>query len=188
MPRKPKTEREAIIALAGDLADRVGFERFTLAEIAAALDLRLPSLYNHVASLDDVRRGVVLLALRRITADLRAAAGERVGDEAIRALADAYRAFARAHPGLYAAFQAINHYLNPEVIAAGDALVAIIAKYLVPYHLHDEDALHAIRALRSIVHGFVSLELGQGFGLPLDLDETYRRLITIFLEGIRCGP
>jgi hypothetical protein len=36
--------------------------------------------------------------------------------------------------------------------------------------------------LRSIVHGFVSLEHSGGFGLPLEIDETFRRLLVSFLS------
>ncbi len=45
--------------------------------------------------------------------------------------------------------------------------------------------LHAVRGLRSIVPGFVTLEGAGGFGLPLDLDESFRRLVAAFVKGLR---
>jgi len=41
------------------------------------------------------------------------------------------------------------------------------------------------RGPRSLLHGFVSLETGGGFGLPLDLDESFRRLLQVFMAGLR---
>nr|MDQ2831507.1 WHG domain-containing protein [Chloroflexota bacterium] len=57
---------------------------------------------------------------------------------------------------------------------------------LAPYGLRGAEETHAIRAWRSLVHGFVSLEMTGGFGLPLDLDESFRRLIRLFIAGL-CG-
>jgi hypothetical protein len=34
------------------------------------------------------------------------------------------------------------------------------------------------------MHGFIMLEEAKGFGLPFDLDETYRRIIELFIAGL----
>jgi hypothetical protein len=51
---------------------------------------------------------------------------------------------------------------------------------LESFALQGEDALHATRGLRSLVHGFATLEAAGGFGLPLDCDESFRRLVEMF--------
>ena len=53
----------------------------------------------------------------------------------------------------------------------------MITAVLAGYHLDDDDAIDATRALRSTLHGFVTLELIGGFGLPVDVDRSYQRLI-----------
>lgn len=53
------------------------------------------------------------------------------------------------------------------------------------YGLHGEDGLHAVRGLRSVVHGFASLEVAGGFGLPLDCDESFRRLVEMLTLGLQ---
>jgi len=63
--------------------------------------------------------------------------------------------------------------------------VGIVRAVLAGYGLEGDDALHATRGLRSLLHGFVSLETGGGFGLPLDLDESFRRLLQVFMAGLR---
>ncbi len=42
-----------------------------------------------------------------------------------------------------------------------------------------------MRAFRSLVDGFVTLETGGAFGLALDLDESFRHLLRVFTAGLR---
>jgi hypothetical protein len=55
---------------------------------------------------------------------------------------------------------------------------------LAPYRLSEEEAIHAIRGLRSIVHGFLSLEVAGGFGMPVDLDASFHWLINLYIAGL----
>lgn len=55
------------------------------------------------------------------------------------------------------------------------------------YGLSGEEALHATRCLRSAIHGFASLVSLGGFGLPLDLGESFARLIGMLDQGLRQG-
>lgn len=56
------------------------------------------------------------------------------------------------------------------------------------YGLRGDDALHAVRGLRSVIHGFAALESAGGFGLALDPDESFRRLVTAFVDGLKKKP
>ena len=47
------------------------------------------------------------------------------------------------------------------------------------------DATHALRALRSKVRGFATLEVAGAFGLPEDCDESFRRLVDALAAGLR---
>jgi len=55
--------------------------------------------------------------------------------------------------------------------------VQICADVLAAYELEDDDAIDAIRAFRSTLHGFVALESGGGFGLNVDIDRSFERLV-----------
>jgi hypothetical protein len=65
-----------------------------------------------------------------------------------------------------------------------DDILAIIHTDLAPYALPATQEIHAIRAFRSLTHGFVSLELAGGFGLLIDLDESYRTLIDLLVMAL----
>jgi hypothetical protein len=104
--------------------------------------------------------------------------------DAILALAHAYRAFAKERPGLYAASLRAPDPGDLAHCAASDDILAILRAVLEGYGLRDDVAVHTIRGLRSLLHGFVSLELGGGFGLPLDVDESFVRLVRVFIAGL----
>ncbi|MDG4782442.1 TetR-like C-terminal domain-containing protein [Micromonospora sp. WMMD961] len=78
------------------------------------------------------------------------------------AFADAYREYAREHPGRYAVARL---RLGPETAAAsaGGRHARMARAILRGYDLDEPDATHAVRMLGSVVHGYVSLELAGGF-------------------------
>ena len=55
------------------------------------------------------------------------------------------------------------------------------------YGLEGEEAIHAVRVARSALHGFVALENDGGFGMPISLEETYRRLIAMLDRALATG-
>ena len=115
---------------------------------------------------------------------LQAAAAGRSGGDALAALADAYRAYARAHAGTYTALQNVTN-LEGEAAAAATEVLDVIYAVLRGYDLTDDAATHAARAIRSALHGFVSLENDAGFGIDLDLDQSFRYLVSVLDRGLR---
>src|SRR5262249_58529802 len=113
----------------------------------------------------------------------RAAIGKS-GAEALMAIAEAYRRFAKEHPGLYAAGLRAPAPDDAALNAVAADTLAIIHAVMAPYALQDVAEIHAIRAFRSLVHGFVSLELAGGFGMPVDLEESYRTLVRLLVTGL----
>jgi AcrR family transcriptional regulator len=184
MQPKARLDHAAVIQAAADLADAEGFDQLTLASLAERLGVRVPSLYNHVSGLPGLRRDLVLLGSRELSARLARATIGRAADDAVVALAQAYRAFAREHPGLYAAAQRAPDPADQEAQAAAREVVEIVLAVLAAYSLQEETAIHAVRGLRSALHGFVTLEASGGFGIPLGLDESFRRLIQMLIRGL----
>jgi AcrR family transcriptional regulator len=181
MPRAG-LDSEAVVTAAAKLADDDGLERLTLARLAAVLGIRTPSLYAHVAGLGDLRARLAARGARELAATLQVAAAGRSGGDALRAVAVAYRGHAHAHPGTYAAMQVPSD--RPDHQAAGREVVAVIVAVLRGYGLEGEDAIHAVRAVRSALHGFVALEREGGFQLPIALSESYDRLIALLDSGL----
>jgi AcrR family transcriptional regulator len=177
-------DTEAVVDAAEQLADADGLGALTLAGLARCLGVRPPSLYAHVDSLEDLRRRLAVRGVRRLTATLQSAAAGRARGEALHAVAEAYRAFAHAHPGLYAALQRAPDPHDTEAVIAAAEAVDVFRAILRGYGLEEDDAIHATRLIRASLHGFVSLEADAGFGLPLDLNETFARLPFILDQGL----
>ena len=178
MPRAG-LDREAVVTAAAELADAEGLEAVTLARLADRLGVRSPSLYVHVDGLPDLRRRLAARGVRELTAALQGAAAGRAGGDALAAFATAYRAYAREHPGTYAATQRAA-----DLDESANALVDLVLAVLRGYGLEGDDAVHAARTVRAALHGFAALETGGGFGLPLDLDETFARLVGVLDRGL----
>jgi AcrR family transcriptional regulator len=181
MPRAG-LDAEAVVAAAATVADADGLHQLTLARLAAALGIRTPSLYAHVGGLDDLRARLGARGAWELGATLQRAAAGRARGDALRAIALAYREYAHAHPGTYAAMQRAPD--GEEFEAAGAAVVEPILAVLRGYTLEGEPAIHAVRAIRSALHGFVSLEREGGFGLPIDIDDSYNNLVTMLAAGL----
>jgi AcrR family transcriptional regulator len=167
---------EVVGSEAARLADEMGFERLTLAAVAERFGVAVPSLYKHVDGLDGLKRDLSARAVRELGDALAAAIDDADGDK-LRALADAYRLFAKSHPGRYAATLRAPDEEDPEHIAASEAVLATVFGVLSDYGLTGDDAVDATRALRAAMHGFVSLEAAGAFGMPQDVDRSYARLV-----------
>jgi AcrR family transcriptional regulator len=183
MPRAGLS-RQMLATRAAEIADEKGWEQLTLAGVAEAFGVRLPSLYKHVGSLAELRQDVSVRSARELSDVMTDAAVGRSGPPALRAMADAYRDFARRHPGRYAASVIAPLPGDQEHEQVATRIIGVLAAVLAEFGLAGDDAIHAIRALRSLMHGFVSLEAAGGFAMPLDLDESYRRLVDGFAASL----
>lgn len=185
MPRAG-LDADAVVDAAARLADAEGLEAVTLARLAAVLGVRAPSLYAHVDGLEDLRRRLGARGARELAEALARAAAGRAGSDALHAVADAYRAYAHAHPGSYAAAQRSRELSrSAEAAAAAGASVEVVLAVLRGYGLEGDDAVHATRVIRAALHGFVVLEAVNGFAIDLPVEESYRRLVAALDAGLR---
>jgi AcrR family transcriptional regulator len=169
------------------LADAEGLANLSLRRIAEHFEVKPPSLYNHIESLDALKRGLALEGARLLGERFARATAGIAKDAAVRALARTYREFAHAHPGLYQAALAAPNPGDREAEAAARATSEIVFAVLSGYALSGDALIHATRGLRAALHGFVALEQAHGFGLPVDLEASYERLIEMLLAGLRAA-
>ncbi|SBT48264.1 TetR/AcrR family transcriptional regulator [Micromonospora auratinigra] len=177
MPRAGLTPA-TVVREAAVLADEVGYDKLTLAALAGRLGVALPSLYKHVRGADALHRKLAVLATAEIAEKLTGAAAGRAGADALRAVAAAYRAYARRHPGRYPATQRAPDPDDPEHRAAGERAVGAIYAILRGYGLTGDAAVDATRMFRAAVHGFLTLEAAGGFGLPRDIDRSFDQMVS----------
>lgn len=189
MPRAGLSH-DAVVRLAVEVVDAggpTGFTDLTLAKVATKAGVAAPSLYKHVGSLADLRRDVAIVAVREVAAAAAAATVGRAGADALQALADAWRTYALDHPGRYAATQIGPDPDDPAAAplrdAAADSIQVVIA-VLRGFGLPDARVIDAVRAVRAGVHGFVALELGGGFRMREDVDQSFAVLVEMLVAGV----
>jgi AcrR family transcriptional regulator len=181
-------DKAGVVRAAAELVNAEGLEALSITRLAAKLGVQAPSIYNHVGGLPDLRRELALAGHRLLGERTAEAAIGRTGPQALLAVAETYRAFIKENPGVYAAGLRASGTMEPEdeeLRAAEERVLRIVMAIVKSFSLEGEDGLHAARGLRSLVHGFATLEISGGFGLPLDLDESFNRLVQMLILGMQ---
>jgi AcrR family transcriptional regulator len=177
------------LVLAGaQLADEAGFEQVTVSALARRFDVKVASLYSHVKGTEDLRAGVAQLALEEMADRGAAALAGRSGKEALAALGDVYRDYAREHPGRYAAAR-FRLDLRAAAASAGVRHADMARAVLRGYDLAEPAATHAVRLLGSVFHGYVELESSGGFAHSApDSQESWTRIVDALDALLRNWP
>lgn len=183
MPRAGLTP-DRVTDEAALLADEVGLDKLTLSALAERLGIRQPSLYRHIDSMAGLLRNIAVQSKRELGDALTLAAVGRSGPDAIRAMSHAYRGWALEHPARYQASNRMPAAGDLEDEAVSMAAIQIVADVLHSYHLEGDDAIDAIRAFRSTLHGFVSYETSGAFRYSADVDRSFDRLVNGFTAAL----
>lgn len=190
MTRRAGLTRDFVLTTAAKLADKAAPEPLTLNALAKKLGVQKPSLYNYFDGLPGLRRELALAGARELRDRLLRASVGKAGDDAVFALAHQVRAFIHEHPGVYALMVRASRNRKPidkELGSVEGEAVQIVAAVLSAYRLQDDNLIHAIRGLRSVIHGFATLENAGGFGIALDLDESFERIVRVYVNGLRAA-
>ena len=185
MPPRAGLNEDVIASAAAEVADEVGLPGVTLAAVADRLRVRAPSLYKHVDGLAGLLRCLSAHASEEMARRLTRVAIGKSGEHAVLAIADAYREYARERPGLYAATLRAPDENEHRRIKAAQETLNVIGAALDQYALPPDILVHAIRGLRSVIHGFVVLEWSGSFGMPESVDQSFSFAIRTYLRGLQ---
>ena len=168
---------ERLVDAAAQLVDEQGREGLTLSALAKRFGVAQPSVYKHVTGLDGLNQLLAVRAVRELGEAMRRASTGKAGADAVSAIATAYRAYALAHPGRYEYVLRAPGPDDEDLAAAGAEVLSIFDAVFAGFGITGADGVDAARFLRSAVHGFVSLELCGGFGMPRSADVSFERLV-----------
>jgi len=182
--RPARLSRDSIVNAALTFLDREGWDALTINALATQLGTKGPSLYNHVHSLDDLRRTVRMRVVGDIIEMLNTVGQGRTRDDAVMVMASAYRSYAHHHPGRYSAFTRMPlGGDNPEFTEATRAAAAPVISVLASYGLDGEDAFYAALEFWSAMHGFVLLEM-TGAMNGIDTDAVFTDMVMRLASGM----
>lgn len=184
MSPKSKLSLPKIIDTAIDIANQKGFENTTLAAVALRLDVKPPSLFNYVDNLNNMKDHMRLRGVQLLKEHVEKETQGKTGEGVLRGMAIGYRNFARAYPGLYSETLKLDTVRLPLIRPTWESFIEITASIMEGYGLSGHEPLHAMRTLGSMMHGFVDLEKEVGFARPTNPDESYTRMLDIFINGL----
>ncbi|MDI3241375.1 TetR-like C-terminal domain-containing protein [Arthrobacter sp. AL08] len=169
---------KAGLALAGaELADQIGLQGVTVAALARHFDVKPASLYSHVLSTADLKTGVALLALEELADRASDAIAGRAGKDALMALADSFRDYARDHPGRFAATE-LRLDQESAKKSAGWRHARFLGAIMREYRLTEINQVHAVRLFGSTIRGFIALEMSGSFDHSApDAEESWYRIL-----------
>ena len=177
-------DRDTLIATAADLADAIGWNELTLSKVAEAVDRHVSSLYSHVNGLDALRRDIAVLAVTEVADVVWEASVGRSGADALTAIAEAERDFARSHPGRMAALRGHLGAEDNEFTNQAKRIAQPIRTVLGSFGLDEQKVAIAHRVFSATVRGLI--EPGTPLGRADD-DIALQATVTLFVTALESG-
>lgn len=184
MPRNGIT-KDLVIETAAALIEESGCSAFSMRALAERLGIKTASLYNHVDSMSALFVDVCAYALRlQCDIEMNAIEGKQ-GKDAIFALAQAYRSFAKEHMELYRLIMNTAPSCGEGLADISFCIVEPFLKVLSDSSLSENEKLHWQRVLRALIHGFISEEDAGFFShLPANVDDSFQVAIQCYIDGL----
>ncbi|MEC1920564.1 WHG domain-containing protein [Bacillus subtilis] len=181
-PRIGLTQK-MIVDAAAEIADQEGLNSVTLAALSKKMNVRSPSLYNHINGLQAIRTELAVSGLTKLYEQMAASVAEQKGDDAMFSLAHAYVDFAVENPGYYEA--SLLKVQDERAKIAAEQIVRLVSKLLIESgYANEKTAIHATRGLRSLLHGFTALIAKEAFERLEEISESLSFSIRTFLSGL----
>lgn len=177
---------EEIMVAAMKLVEEKGYDNFSLRELAARLNVKPASLYNHVSGIEQINTEIAFRASAMLHDVLAEAIEGKESDQAFLDAVHAYRQFAMDNPAIYQALIKMPTSSDENIVHAALKSFAPLRRLIHEYHIGREETIHFVRALRSTMHGFVELTQS-GFMQRggVSRDETYDVMMKGFLQKLK---
>ncbi|NQX13081.1 WHG domain-containing protein [Microbacteriaceae bacterium VKM Ac-2855] len=185
MPRAG-LDAAAVTEAGASLADEIGLDRLTMSLVAERLGVKAPSLYKHVDGLAALTHRIAVLGATEVGDALRDAMQGVAGRDALSAAAHTLRGYVKEHPGRYAATTGARPTGDDDPLASAlGRTLASLEAVLHGYPVGEAEKLHALRMLRSILHGFATLDSAGAFQIDSDVDDSFTWMIGFLDQGLR---
>lgn len=178
-------DKNLIISRAAQMANEVGIENITLKMLADDLGIKSPSLYNHIAGLEDLKRQLMIYGWKQMEERILQSAIGIAGYEAIKAGCYAFYEYAIENPGVFNAMLWYNKFQSTENMEATSGLFTILVKITSSLNISEENCNHIIRTLRGFLEGFSLLVNNGAFGNPISIADSFEISLNVLIEGIK---
>ena len=176
---------ESIIEAAARIVNEQGEDALSLKGLAQDLGIKAPSLYNHVASLENVKERLMLYGWSHLEERMVRATMGVTGYEAMRRLSWAFYDYVEVNRGVFGIMMRYNKYSNEETVHSTERLLQQIQILMDSVGIGREDCVHVVRLLRSFLEGFFLITNNQELQQDNSIRESFEFSLSVLVEGFR---
>lgn len=180
-----KTTKEAVIQAASDIADEKGLNNLSLKAVAEKLNIRTPSLYNHINCLDELLRAVAHKGMQQMNEQMKQAAIGKTGAVAIKAVSIEYLNYMIEHCGVYETIQWATWHGTEETAAIFDDYLSLLITLIKSCDFNPTHINKILNILTGFIHGYTTLQLRYAFSNPDKVRSDLCDALDVLLSGIQ---
>lgn len=176
--------KEDVIQVASDIADKNGLDCVSLKAVAEKLNIRTPSLYNHIDSLENLLIEVAHKGMREMNEKMTKVAIGNSGDAAIKSVSIEYMNYVIEHPGIYETIQWASWHGTKEIEDIFENYTSLLTTLILSCNLKSDNTNEILNLLTGVIHGYATLQLRYALTNP---DKARKKLcdtMDIVLTGI----
>lgn len=177
--------KSVIINKAVELANEIGFEKVTLKLLASNLNIKPPSLYNHINGLEDLQKEVMLYGWKQLEERVIEAAIGVTGYDALESMGRAFYKYSTENPGVFDAMLWYNKFQSDEMQDATKRIFSVIYKIFSTLNISQENCDHLIRTYRAFLEGYILLVNNNAFGHPLSIEDSFEISLKVLKAGTK---
>lgn len=179
--KKRNITREKIFQAAIQVIEERGLDSVTFPLIAEKLQIKTPSMYNHFKNIAVLKGGLSFYLYEKLNQQVHARIQGKSGKPAIKMFTMTIFEFAFAYPNTYPLLSDIIEITDKHTDSRGaEAYSETLRELLRAFTSDPDELLFFHRAIRSYVHGYISLNL-KGFFKLSETENTYQNF-EIFSE------
>lgn len=183
MPRVGLT-REILVEKAAQVANEQGISNVNIKTLAEYIGIKPPSLYKYIDGIEELFEEMMLHGWKLLEEQLYKDVIGKSGDDAVKAMCDAYYTFAVNNPGVFASMENYNRYSSEKTREATQGICKITSKIFSAYKLTNEQMMHLVRTFRGFLQGYMMLVVNGSFGDKLPVKDSFDLSVDILVNGI----
>ena len=173
-----------VIHTAADIADKNGLSNVSLKVVAESLNIRTPSLYNHIDSLEALLREIAYNGMKTMNERMMQAAIGKIGDDAIQSVGQAYLNYMIEHPGIYETIQWATWHGTEETGKIFDNYLSLLKTLALSCNFNPVNIDEILNLLTGVLHGYTNLQLRYAFTKPDGVRTSLSTALDTVLAGL----
>ena len=176
--------KKTVLDTAADIADKNGLHGVSLKVVAERLNIKTPSLYNHIENLDDLLREVAHQGMRNMNMRLERAAIGKIAGNAIKAVGIEYLNYMIEHPGVYETIQWATWNGTHETAQIFENYLDLLRTLISSCQIQKSSTEEVLNILTATIHGYTTLQLRYAFENPEQVRRNLSKALDTVLLGI----